>query len=283
MKNKPSLIKNRAEILYSLSRLLICVLSIIIIPVYFTQSTNAKVLGKGLVKDMKNIRFQEKMWDGQILRILIEGPNYLAANLEFDVSAPPRNDSVEVKEELQLLDQYATNNRNQSVIKEIKREAEKMAFVDMFLNPKDLPAKQKISKELAKAAYHILVMADKECRYFVVKYKKRFARPRPSQLSPDLKLVVPNPGHAAFPSGHATQSMLSALILSAIDPLNKTTYIQYANDMARRREIAGVHYPSDSAAGQKLANGILAALMKLPVFKQDLTKVVLDFSRLKNH
>lgn len=222
-----------------------------------------------------NIRFKEKMWDGRVLRIFMEGPSYLKAELEFDIAPPPLNASKITIKELEILHQYAKENRTDEQVLKIKREATG-EFVNMFI------AAPVIHDNLAKVSHDILKFADEECQYFVVKYKKRFARARPSQLAPDLKLVVPNPGHAAYPSGHATQSMLSAMILGAIDPLNKAIYIQYAKDIAQRREIAGVHYPSDSAAGQKLAGGILVALMKLPDFKQNLTKAVLEFNTLKN-
>ncbi len=39
-----------------------------------------------------------------------------------------------------------------------------------------------------------------------------------------------------------------------------------ATRIARNREIAGLHYPSDSAAGKKLANDILPRLQKCDVF-----------------
>ncbi len=114
--------------------------------------------------------------------------------------------------------------------------------------------------------YRILKFADKEIVYFVVNYKKRFSRPRPSQLAPQLDLVVPNPGHAAYPSGHATQSMVFSLILAMIDPENEATYLEYARNIAKRREIAGVHYPSDSQSGQLLAEKLVQELIKVPEF-----------------
>lgn len=228
-------------------------------------------------KDISQVRFKERMWDSRVLRILIEGPKYISANKEFDILSPPLNNSKEVLGELKILNNYQGRKYRTSLqISEIKREASKRAFVDMFI---DAPV---VSKKLSRIAYHLLSMADKECQYFVVKYKKRFARARPSQLVPNLKLVVPNPGHASYPSGHATQSMLLAQILKIIDPTNSEAYLNYARSMARRREIAGVHYPSDSLAGQTLAEQILLELIEVEEFERELNYVTVKFNQNKN-
>ncbi len=231
-------------------------------------------LGQGTKADgLNNIRYTEKMWDPRVLRILIEGPDYLNPDLEFTIDPPRANDSPFTQQELKTLQEYQKQNRTKLQVKEIKREATKGAFVDMFVESPEIP------RHLAKVAYNILKLADKECQYFVVKYKKRFSRPRPSQLDPNLILVVENPGHAAYPSGHATQSMLSALILGLIDPKNSQTYIDYAHAMAKRREVAGVHYPSDSSQGQKLAKQVLHKLIKIPKFDQEISEALLKYNQ----
>jgi len=226
-----------------------------------------------LADDIEHVRFKESQWDSRILRILIEGPLRLDSSLEFGISPPPTNNSDITKHELEILKGYQRQGRSPVQIAKIKREATSGAFVDMFLGDSVVP------KKLAKMARNILLLADRECQYFVVNYKKRFARPRPSQLAPSLSLVVSNPGHAAYPSGHATQSMLMASIISLIDSDNKLRYFSYARAIAKRREIAGVHYPSDSLSGQQLAMGILNALMENTDFKAELARVTLRYSQ----
>jgi hypothetical protein len=223
--------------------------------------------------DIDRVRFKESQWDSRVLRILIEGPLRLDANLGFEISPPPTNNSDITRHELEILESYQRQGRTPEQIAKIKREAASGAFVDMFLGDPIVP------KKLANMARNILSMADRECQYFVVNYKKRFARPRPSQLAPSLTLVVPNPGHAAYPSGHATQSMLMASIISLIDSDNKLRYLSYARAIAKRREIAGVHYPSDSLSGQQLAMGILNALMVNTDFNKELDRVTLLYSQ----
>ena len=157
---------------------------------------------------------------------------------------------------------YAREERTEEQKNKILTEAKQGEFSEIYLD------EGPFEKSLRDATYRILKFADNEIVYFIVHYKKRFSRPRPSQLAPDLELVVPNPGHAAYPSGHATQSMVFSKVLSLIDPAHEDTYIKYALDIAKRREIAGVHYPSDSSTGQLLAGKLVQVLNQEPEFKR---------------
>ncbi len=102
---------------------------------------------------------------------------------------------------------------------------------------------------------------------FVAMYfKNLYSRPRPSQLSPALLPPIEIPGHASFPSGHSTQAHLMALCMN--DVFNglpqQNTMIDdlwtLADCIARNREIAGLHYPSDTAAGIAFAYWIHSLL-----------------------
>jgi hypothetical protein len=92
-------------------------------------------------------------------------------------------------------------------------------------------------------------------------YKWEFHRPRPSQVAPALRPPLPLPGHASFPSGHALQAWMMATAASeacGAGPKGKkgtiaSALFTLADRIARNREIAGLHYPSDSAASKELA------------------------------
>lgn len=88
----------------------------------------------------------------------------------------------------------------------------------------------------------------------VLAQKEHFDRVRPSILDQTLTTAIEIPGHPAYPSGHASQSMLIGLILGELDPEHAETYTEDAVRIAHNREIAGVHYPSDSRVGRELAN-----------------------------
>jgi hypothetical protein len=100
----------------------------------------------------------------------------------------------------------------------------------------------------------------------VMHYKYQFNRPRPSQVCPWLMPPIEVPGHASYPSGHATQAHLVALILGEVMPLPPAGRPKplrlLAERIARNREVLGLHYPSDSIAGAKLAKESFLLLRK---------------------
>jgi hypothetical protein len=76
---------------------------------------------------------------------------------------------------------------------------------------------------------------------------------------------VPVPGHASYPSGHSTQAHLIAHCAGLVLPTAVQTVLQtnlgaLADRIGRNREIAGLHYPTDTAAGVTLAHGIAGLL-----------------------
>jgi membrane-associated phospholipid phosphatase len=122
-------------------------------------------------------------------------------------------------------------------------------------------------------------------------YKRQFKRPRPSQLSPALMPPIAVPGHASWPSGHATQAYLLSLMLTGDLPgghpvmpsevsnlltppitappgtVSDSLLNRLAERVARNREVLGVHYRSDSDAGRVLAGKIFTVLKECPSLK----------------
>jgi hypothetical protein len=142
-------------------------------------------------------------------------------------------------------------------------------------------------------------------------FKSRFARVRPSTLCPGLVPPFGPPRHPAFPSGHAflghfvAASLLQVPDIAArfgvgMDPTGKAglapavdwyrgapppspgPLMWLAARLARNRELIGVHYASDSAAGRSLAGGILEAIMThrvtVPAFHQVLARASAEWS-----
>jgi subtilisin family serine protease len=95
------------------------------------------------------------------------------------------------------------------------------------------------------------------------------SRPRPSNLSPRLMPPVDVPGHASFPSGHATQARLVARFLAKVMPTPaEAPLLSLADRIARNREVMGLNYPSDSRAGQSLADQTFELLMQSNTVKK---------------
>jgi hypothetical protein len=94
-------------------------------------------------------------------------------------------------------------------------------------------------------------------------YKRRFMRPRPSQLEPRLRPSIDVPGHAAYPSNHALQHFLIAQAVATVVQSDEITVqlFEIAKRVAENREYAGVHYASDTEAGKRLAFAMFPAVL----------------------
>ena len=121
----------------------------------------------------------------------------------------------------------------------------------------------------------------------VVLFQKKlpdFNRARPYQLYPSLDPPF-TPGHASYPSGHATQSHAIAKVIELILNTPAGPYAQLiaqcfalADEIALNRERAGVHYPSDSAAGKRLADLFVQEAMNYPAFESRLAQARKEWS-----
>jgi membrane-associated phospholipid phosphatase len=128
--------------------------------------------------------------------------------------------------------------------------------------------------------------------FAVMYYKASINRARPSQYMPALLPPIAVPGHASYPSGHSTQAhLVAACVALALpapsagvaspttvalagvpgDPTKPGALNVLADRIARNREIAGLHFPSDSAAGVELATYCLTLLKGLNSFKTVVT------------
>ena len=89
------------------------------------------------------------------------------------------------------------------------------------------------------------------------RHKLAFNRPRPYQFDATLEPCF-CPGHPSYPGGHATQAFAVALGLHLVIPARHDALSQEALKLATRiafnREIAGIHFPSDTQAGVELAH-----------------------------
>lgn len=103
--------------------------------------------------------------------------------------------------------------------------------------------------------------------------KHRWNRVRPSFIISELKPNIANPPHPAFPSNHTFQALVVANVLSQLWPENANAYLQDALEIGRNRELAGVHYPSDTRASIILAHHFGKVLAKNKAFKKALAQI----------
>lgn len=199
-------------------------------------------------------------------------PHYLqwaetAADIpEITLPDAPENTSISTRKELALLHSHQ-KTRTEKNIEEILQE---INIQDAFFGQKTLAAL--IDESHRPNTFSLINVVIQFESPQIMKQKKIHDRVRPSWLDPTLKPVIAVPPHPAYPSGHATQAYLRALLLSELDPKNHRVYQQAAKRIAHNREIAGLHYPSDSKAGALLAKQLFKQLMKNPAFVEHLEK-----------
>jgi membrane-associated phospholipid phosphatase len=132
--------------------------------------------------------------------------------------------------------------------------------------------------------YYVTQGMLKIAQFVAMYHKNHYQRPRPSQLDASLLPEIAVPGHASYPSAHATESyFLSRCLLAVIDgefagaPPQAvipnladahSALARLAQRISRNREVLGLHYPSDSEAGRILANHTFGILDNCPNIKR---------------
>ena len=173
--------------------------------------------------------------------------NCLPAQFQATLPAPPQDDWADAQR-LQLMVELRTPER----IAAIEQEADDLTF--KFWHSAGLQSRA--HPQLERQITAVQKIAEK----IVLSLKAQYARTRPSFADTSLSTVVPVPWHSSYPSGHATQSMLTALVLGSAVPSAKDDLKALAVQIAHGREIAGLHYASDTQAGFALAYQIWTAL-----------------------
>jgi membrane-associated phospholipid phosphatase len=91
--------------------------------------------------------------------------------------------------------------------------------------------------------------------------KYAYKRPRPSAVSADLALLLPNPPSPSYPAEHAVAAGAASEVLAYIFPERAEYFRKLAEEAAHSRLIAGVNYPSDVAAGTALGRQVAALVI----------------------
>ena len=172
---------------------------------------------------------------------------------------PFPNESEQTKAELEKI---LTAHRNFSerdddyqriAVEEQDNDLDK-TFVDLA-RVLDLDKKEDEKIKLTKEKLEDIIS---DTRTIVLRQKRIFDRPRPKHLTDfhDINMVpekLKTSHTPAYPSGHAFQSHIIAMVLSEKYPEDKDVFFELAKEITDNRVTAGVHYPSDSAAGIELA------------------------------
>lgn len=103
--------------------------------------------------------------------------------------------------------------------------------------------------------------------------KGALQRPRPFAADARVRPAVHLEKSASFPSGHATRGALLGALLAELAPARREPLLARGAQIGHDRVIAGVHYPSDVAAGERLGLAVAQALLSDPEFRAELERV----------
>lgn len=203
-------------------------------------------------------------WGAKYLAYAGKKPLYLPDNWRAQIAAafPPKNSSQRTQAEIDYLLELQTKRTPEDIAR-IKAEIKLVGFrFDDLKYPEIVDSKKRPNTAaLAKAANGDITIV-------MFQAKQYFNRVRPNALDPRIQPAIKVPDHAAYPSGHSTQAFMWAYLLCELNPPEKhAAILAGAKLIAQDRELAGVHYPSDTALGKRLARQVVDMWMANPKFK----------------
>ena len=112
--------------------------------------------------------------------------------------------------------------------------------------------------------------------------KHSWQRPRPPLQDGAIHPAAVLPETFSYPSFHATRGALWAAILTRLAPDLADQLTARGQQIGQDRVIAGVHFPTDVAAGQKLGGVLAEKLMQVDGFKRDLAAATEELARVRS-
>ena len=139
-----------------------------------------------------------------------------------------------------------------------------------WFTTKDLP---KVERLLRKMGH--------DGQGFVAAAKDHFHRQRPVQEDHRLTWACEPVGGMAYPSGHSTWAMLTALTLAELAPEKREVILERGREIGWDRVIAAAHHPSDVMAGRVMGQALWHAFCQCPQFRAELAEAKAEFDEVK--
>ena len=121
---------------------------------------------------------------------------------------------------------------------------------------------------------------EKDEKHFADVSKDFFQRPRPGIKDKKLKTVFDAPKSFAYPSGHSSHGYMFAVVLCELAPDKKDALLERGREIGWDRVIAGVHFPSDVAAGRVLGQAVGQAFLANESFQRDFAEAKVEFAQV---
>jgi hypothetical protein len=176
------------------------------------------------------------------------------------IGPPPKAGSDEQNQEIAKLLEWQAK-RTTTDVDRCKAEETADPFIfsgvlgDKF-TAKDLPKTASLLKKIQEDVKGITTPA-----------KAKFERKRPPAQDERIKPCVKMEENGSYPSAHATRGVVWSRVLAEMFPDKKDALLKRGLLMGEDRVIAGIHFPSDVAAGQKLGDAIADKLLADPAFQ----------------
>lgn len=103
--------------------------------------------------------------------------------------------------------------------------------------------------------------------------KVAWNRPRPRDGNAVLHAVTARPSNSSYPSGHATEAELFAVLLTELVPERAADWAEQSARVRWSRVVGGSHYPSDTVAGRTLGEAIGRRMLQSPLLRAKLAPV----------
>tara|TARA_R110001599_G_scaffold156527_1_gene342376 strand:- start:8541 stop:10142 length:1602 start_codon:yes stop_codon:yes gene_type:complete len=169
---------------------------------------------------------------------------------KFMNTKPPKNNSDESMDELQLLDSLPVIKNFVKTTDDVHKH-----FIN-FLKTKKLEYPKKEIKDLLNHTSPI-----------ILKLKYHYNRPRPEQLAKEMGLKfhsdpLDSARTPSYPSGHAAQGRFISRYLSDMYPKHENELMKLGNEIGTGRLVAKVHYPSDDLFGKEIGDALYKTMGK---------------------
>lgn len=210
-------------------------------------------------------KFPNKRWgaDFQSLLWLVDfttnAPNWTVA-VRDKIVLPPRPTSQSMKDGIKDLVVLQQQRRKDAMAEILAQNTDFQLYFcsQLGIYPRTYPKSYLMMKGAARIGELVMVYLKRTYSGY---------EPRPSQIYPRLTPPVAVPPHSSFPSGHALISHLMALVAEDVVPGLKDPAYKLAVRIRQNREIAGLHYYWDGAAGEVAAKNTYGLIKGLSSYK----------------
>lgn len=175
------------------------------------------------------------------------------------VPPPPAEDSIAARADLMTLLQVQADRTPAQL-----KRAERVSSQTVFSFGRPVFGNWFVATNLPKTVELFAKITKQSQTITDDQVKTRWNRTRPYLRWQEVKPVVGRPSNTSYPSGHCAAAALWGTILAAAFPEKAEELRAQIREVAWCRVVGGVHYPTDTIAGEMLGKAIAEAMLQSP-------------------